>query len=146
MHTYIIAPCSERGSAYRKACSGLKNIYASKAPSKAGFVPRTVHVEFVVHKVVLEQNFLQGLRFFPVSVIRSMLHTRGAQIPGARSPWKINFVWWLLIFVGPQKELLYHNYRAHNSEVAPTFLENLCTYAPYLQFTHVQSTLYSLSS
>ena len=32
-------------------------------------------------------------------------YTRGAQIPVARSPWRLNFVLWYLTFVDPQMEL-----------------------------------------
>lgn len=33
-----------------------------------------------------------------------MLQTRGAQISGTSSPGQLNFVWWCIIFVGPQNE------------------------------------------
>jgi len=49
--------------------------------------------------------------------------TRGAQIPEARSPSRLNFEGWRLIFVGIQR----HPSGAHNSEVPPRFFKNMCT-------------------
>jgi len=38
------------------------------------FVPRPVHVEFVVYKVALGHVYLKGLNFSPVSIILPALH------------------------------------------------------------------------
>jgi len=32
----------------------------------------------------------------------TLAYCMGAKLPGARSPWPLNFVLWLPIFVGPQ--------------------------------------------
>ena len=55
-------------------------------------------------------------------------YARGAQIPDATSPWGLNVVRRRLIFVGP----LYRNSSRHpsgaqNFDMAPRFLESLCT-------------------
>jgi len=38
------------------------------------------------------------------SVVPPLRQYRRAQIPGARSSWRLNFIRWRLIFVGPQYE------------------------------------------
>lgn len=50
-------------------------------------------------------NFHQGYKFtgFTAFTIKiSTLLPRGAQSPGARSPGRLNFVWWHLIFLDPK--------------------------------------------
>ena len=44
-------------------------------PRRPGFDPSPVRVRFVVGKEALGQVFIQVLRFSPVSIIPSMLHT-----------------------------------------------------------------------
>ena len=51
-----------------------------------GLNPVHVHMKFMVCKVAVGQVFLRAIRFIPVSIIPPILRTRGAQIPGARSP------------------------------------------------------------
>jgi hypothetical protein len=43
------------------------------SPRRPGFAPRSVHVEFVVNKVALQQVFLDVLRFFPINIIPLLL-------------------------------------------------------------------------
>jgi branched-subunit amino acid transport protein len=40
---------------------------------EAGFVPGSIHVEFLVDKVALGQVFLRVLRFSPVNIIHSTI-------------------------------------------------------------------------
>ena len=50
-------------------------LLAGLSPWRLGFIPRPVHVGFVVDKVALGQVSLRVCRFFPVSIIPPMLHT-----------------------------------------------------------------------
>jgi len=43
----------------------LRRVVAGLSQRRHGFVPKTVHVRFVVDKAVLGQVFLSVLRFFP---------------------------------------------------------------------------------
>jgi hypothetical protein len=55
-----------------------------------------------------------------------MLFLRGAQIPGATSPWRIHFVRRGLMSVGPHYGTSFELSFWH-PELASRFLENLCT-------------------
>jgi hypothetical protein len=51
---------------------------------------------------------------------------RGAEIPGARSPGRLNSIRWRPIIVGPDMELASrHPSVAKNFEVAPRFFKNM---------------------
>jgi hypothetical protein len=52
----------------------LKRSVAGFSPRRPGFAPSSVHVEFVVDTVALNQVFLRVLRFYPVSMIPPLLH------------------------------------------------------------------------
>jgi hypothetical protein len=52
----------------------LRRLVAGLSPRRLGFDPGSVHVGFVLDKVVLGQVFLRVLRFSPVSFIPSVLH------------------------------------------------------------------------
>jgi hypothetical protein len=45
--------------------SCLRQLFASLPMRRTGFNPRLVHVDFVIDKVALEQEFLSKLRVFP---------------------------------------------------------------------------------
>ena len=53
----------------------LRSSVASLAPPRTGFETRSAHVRFVLDKVALGQVFLPVLRFTPVSIIPSLLHS-----------------------------------------------------------------------
>ena len=59
---------------YAVACVRL--IVAEGPPRRAEFHSRPVNVGSVVGKVAVGHDFIQILRFCPVSVITPMLHTR----------------------------------------------------------------------
>jgi hypothetical protein len=52
----------------------LRLLAAALPPRRAGFDPWSVHVGFVVDKVVLEQVLRQVIRFSPVNFIPPLLH------------------------------------------------------------------------
>jgi hypothetical protein len=49
-------------------------IYAAFSPRTTEFVPRAIHVRFMVIEVARRQVFLRVLRFFPVSIILPLLN------------------------------------------------------------------------
>jgi hypothetical protein len=58
------------------------------------------------------------------------LKISGPQSPDARSPWRLYYVRWRLIFVGPPIESAsYHPYGAYNFETTLIFLVNMYTHA-----------------
>jgi hypothetical protein len=59
---------------YQIAVPWLRRLAAGLSPRRPGFDPRSVHVGFVVDKVVLGQVFLRVLRFSPVSFIPPVLY------------------------------------------------------------------------
>jgi hypothetical protein len=61
----------------------LKRLVAGLSPRRAEFAPGSIHVGFVVDRVALGQDFLRVLRFSPVSIIPSGLHTHMS--PGGRT-------------------------------------------------------------
>jgi hypothetical protein len=42
---------------------------------RPGFLPRPVHVRFMVDRVVVEEVFLRALLFYPASIIIVLFHT-----------------------------------------------------------------------
>jgi hypothetical protein len=62
-----------------------------------------------------------------------IISSRGAQIPGARSPWRLNFVRWRLIFVCPQCGTccLSPFWRLEFSG-GPTYVENFSLLIPFI--------------
>ena len=50
-------------------------LVAGLPPRRRGFLPRPLHVEFMVDKVAIEEVFLRVLWFSPVSISPFMLHT-----------------------------------------------------------------------
>jgi hypothetical protein len=59
---------------YYKAMPWLRRLLVGLPLRRTGFHPGSVHVGFVVDKVVLGRVFLRVLRFSPVSVIPLVLH------------------------------------------------------------------------
>jgi hypothetical protein len=53
-----------------------KTVIAGLSPRAPELDPRLVNVVFVVDRVTMEQVFLPVLRFSPVTIIASFLHTR----------------------------------------------------------------------
>jgi hypothetical protein len=58
----------------------LRRLVAGLSPRRLGFDPGSVHVGFVVDKVVLGQVFPRVLRFSPVNFIPSVLHYLGKKL------------------------------------------------------------------
>jgi hypothetical protein len=52
----------------------LKWLVTGLSLQRAGFLPKSIHVGFVVDKVALGQVFLRVLRFSPVIIIPPLLH------------------------------------------------------------------------
>jgi len=61
---------------------------ARRAPRRAGFDIRSVHVGFVVDKVAVVQVFLQVRWVFPVRIIPSVLHIYSSQTIYYLSSWQ----------------------------------------------------------
>jgi hypothetical protein len=57
----------------------LKRLVAGLSPRKSGFAPGSIHVGFVVDKVVLRQIFLRVIRFSPANIIPPLLHLHLSQ-------------------------------------------------------------------
>jgi hypothetical protein len=55
----------------------LRRLVAGLSPRRPGFDPGSVHLGFVVDKVVLGQVLLRVLRLSPVNYIAPMLHYNG---------------------------------------------------------------------
>jgi hypothetical protein len=61
----------------------------------------TIYTEFssnLIYKTILSFCFQQTNKRKQTPA----LYASGAQIPGARSPWRLHLVQWRLLFVGPQ--------------------------------------------
>jgi hypothetical protein len=52
-----------------RAVAWLRRLVADLSPRRLGFAPGSIHLGFVVCKVVLGQVFLLVLRFYPVNII-----------------------------------------------------------------------------
>ena len=57
---------------------------------------------------------------------------RSAQIPGARSPWRLNLARWRLISVLSKKPVSHHPSQAWNFVVVLKLEENLCMHEKYM--------------
>jgi hypothetical protein len=80
------------------------------------------HFHFPVWELVSHVTIIKYVKF----TLSYILFPRFAQIPGARSPWRINSVRWRLISVGPQYGTWF-KLSFWAPEFAARFLENLCT-------------------
>jgi hypothetical protein len=76
---FITAASKKAGSieqvCYQQAVSWLRRLIAGLSPRRPGFATGSVHVGFLVGRVILMQLLLQVLPFLPVSIIPPGLHT-----------------------------------------------------------------------
>jgi hypothetical protein len=70
-----------------------------------------------------------GREKFTIFALLASIMSRGVHIPGRQSPWQLNFLQCRRIFFSVLSTELgsYYHPGAYNVEIAPGFLEDLCT-------------------
>ena len=73
-----------------------------------------------------ERDHLQHLGIDGRIILLSS-YNRDEKFPGARLLWRIDFVWWLYLWIPSTTVVSYHRSGTQSFVVALDFLENLCT-------------------